>query len=179
MSAYPRVSEILKAVGLGPDFSMVPDDVLAIASARGRAVHEAIELEVYGPGSAVVELEYQPYLDAYRRFVKDSGFEAKMAEIEIVNDVWGYRGHPDSIGFLGAHRVLIDWKSGMATRVGYQLAAYKHGFEHQHPSEPIHSALAVQLRRDSSYRVTEIDLGESMPVWLAAVMVYRAQRIKQ
>lgn len=176
MSDLPRVTEILAAVNLAPDLSAVPEDVLEIARDRGTAVHQAIEGMVYGyfDPSSFPE-EYLPYLDAYRRFLKDSGYEPKYAEIEVRNEVWGYRGHPDSIGFLGANRVVVDFKSGMAKRVQYQLAGYAHGWNHEHPTEPILSALAVQLRRDGSYRVTEADLGEATPVWLAAVTVHAAQ----
>jgi hypothetical protein len=52
-----------------------------------------------------------PRLDAYRRFIKDSGYETIHTEIEVVHPAWRYCGHPDSIGFLNRARVILDWKN--------------------------------------------------------------------
>ena len=103
----PRVSEILSAVGLGPDLSMVPPDVLAQAQKRGRAVHEAIEACAYGYlDEAMLDPIVLPYLAAYRRFVAESGHEAIGAEIEVVHPEWHYVGHVDRVGWLLAKRCL-------------------------------------------------------------------------
>lgn len=173
----PRVTEILGAVNLAPDLSDVPEDTLLLGRERGRIVHQAIEALTYGyfePDS--FPEEYLPYLDAYRTFLKDSGFEPKYSEIEIRSDRWRYRGHPDLIGFLGPQRVLIDAKSGIAKRVQYQLAGYRIAFNEERPREPISSALSLQLRRDRTYRVREHDMTEAEPVFQSAVIVYNAQR---
>lgn len=177
MSDLPRVTEILAAVNLGPDLSDVPDDVLELGRERGRVVHEAIEALTYGYfDPSTFPPEYEPYLDAYRNFLKDSGFEPKYSEIEIRSERWGYRGHPDLIGFIGTQRVLIDAKSGMAKRVQYQLAGYRIAFNEERPQEPIVSALSLQLRRDRTYRAREHDMTEAEPVFQAAVIVHGAQR---
>ena len=43
MGDLPRVTEVLRAVGLGPDFSAVPAATLEHARQRGTALHAAIE----------------------------------------------------------------------------------------------------------------------------------------
>jgi len=183
VSELPRVTDILQAVGLGPDLEAVPADVLLSARDRGTAVHQAIEAMVYGYfDPSTFPPEYAGYLDGFRAFLKDSGYEAKYAEIEVRHEPWRYRGHPDNIGFMpaqrGPQRALIDFKSGGAAGVDYQLAGYALAWNHEHLTEPIHTALAVSLRRNGTYRVREIDLGEAGPIWLAAVTVYHAQRRK-
>jgi hypothetical protein len=177
VSDLPRVTEILAAVNLGPDLSDVPEDVLAFAQQRGRVVHQAIEQMVYACfDPSTFPEESQPYLDAYGYFLQDSGFEPKYSEIEIRSERWRYRGHPDLIGFLGQQRVVIDAKSGMAKRVEYQLAGYRIAWNEERPTEPIHSAMSLQLRRDGSYRMTEHDMTEAEPVFCAAATVFHAQR---
>lgn len=173
----PRVTEILSAVNLAPDLDDVPPEVLEIGRARGRRVHEAIEALTYGYfDPRQLEPDDEPYLDAWRNFLADSKYQPRYAEVEIKSLRWRYRGHPDNIGFIGAKRVLIDAKSGIATRVEFQLAGYVEAWNEERPTEPIHSALSVQLRRDRTYRLREHDMGEAVPVFQAAAIVYHAQR---
>lgn len=172
----PRVTEILQAVGLGPDFSTVPPEVLAAAQKRGTAVHEAIEALAYDYlDEAALDPDIAPYLAAYRSFVAQSGHEAIATEIEVVHPTWGYRGHPDRIGWLLGKRVILDFKTGELGPVAYQLVAYVDAWNAQHPKEPVTVAGAVELRRDATYRLHETDLAAARPVWYAAVTVYRAQ----
>jgi len=171
----PRVTTILNAVGLGPDLSMVPPDVLTAAQQRGTAVHEAIEAIVYGYFDGAPDASIKGYLDAYQRFVAESGYTPIAAEFEVVHEAWRYVGHPDQIGWLGKHRILLDFKTGIADGVEYQLAAYAAAYNAQHPTEPVTAAAAIALRRDGTYRYHEVDVEEAKPVWLAAVTVYHAR----
>lgn len=174
----PRVTEILAAVGLGPDLSMVPPDILLAAQKRGTAVHEAIEALAYGYlDEAAVDPEIAPYLDAYRRFVRESGHEALASEVEVIHPAWQYVGHLDRIGWLLGRRVVLDFKTGTAMDgVEYQLAAYCAAWDAQHPTEPVAGAAAVQLRDDGTYRFHEVAIPAALPVWYAAITVFRAQQ---
>lgn len=177
MSDLPRVTEILAAVGLGPDLSMVPPDVLAAAQKRGTAVHEAIEALAYGYlDEAAVDPAIAPYLDAYRKFLVESGHEAIASEVEVINPAWQYVGHLDRIGWLLGKRVILDFKTGVALAgVEYQLAAYGAAWDAQHPTELVAGAAAVQLRDDGTYRFHEVEISAALPVWYAALTIYRAQ----
>ncbi len=176
----PRVTEILADVGLGPDLSRVPPDVLEAARARGVAVHAAIEAIVYGYlDEAELADDVLPRLEAYRRFVKDSGYETAHTEIEVVHAAWRYRGHPDSVGWLVNKRVILDWKNMDALDLapaGYQLAGYRAAWNHEHPTEPVEALAVVQLKSDGSYRLHTIPAADPEPVFLAAVMVYHAKK---
>lgn len=174
VATLPRVTAVLEALGLGPDLSMVPPAVLELARQRGTAVHRAIEAITYGYLDGV-DPAIAGYLDAYRRFVAESGYQPQYAEVEVRHDVWRYVGHPDSIGFLGVHRVLLDFKTGDATGVEYQLAAYVMAWNHERPHERITAAGVVELRADGSYRYREVELDAALQVWQAAVIVYHAR----
>ena len=178
-ASLPRVTEILQSVGLGPDFSAVPPAALEYARERGRAVHAAIEAEVYGYlDETTLSEDVRVRLDAYRRFVKESGYQTTHTEIEVASTTWRYRGHPDSIGWLGTPRTLLDWKATEAVfldAAAYQLAGYRVAWNEQRPCYPIDAAAVVQLKGDGTYRVHEIDFARAEPVWLAACMVYHAK----
>jgi hypothetical protein len=180
VNELPRVTKILTAVGLGPDFSGVPAATLEAGRVRGTAVHEAIEACVYDYlDESALAPDVRPRLDAYRRFVKESGYQTTHTEIEVVNVAWRYRGHPDSIGWLGLTRCLIDWKNADAVQLraaGPQLAGYRAAWNERHPTEPVEVLLVVQLKSDGTYRAHEISAAEYEPVWFAAVTVYHAQQ---
>lgn len=175
-STFPRVTTIIEQLGLGPDFSMVPAAVMEQARIRGTLVHKAIEAITYNYYDADEYTEVAPYLDAYQRFLRESKFEPRYAEIEVVHDVWKYQGHPDSVGLLGKIRLLIDYKTGESDGVEYQLAAYVEAWNHQHPQEPVGAAACVELRRDGTYRFNEIEIAPAWPVFQAAVTVWHARQ---
>lgn len=176
----PRVTHILAAVGLGPDLSGIPPAVLEIAAARGTAVHTAIEALAYGYFDAEsVDLAIVPYLDAYHRFVKESGHEPIASEVQVVHRAWGYRGHIDRVGWLAKHRAILDWKA-VATvderASALQLAGYRAAWNASHPTEPVDLTGVVQLRGDGTYRFYDINAADHEQTFLAAVMVYLAQQ---
>jgi hypothetical protein len=176
--------EILQAVGLAPDYSVVPPPILARASARGTAVHEAIAEHAAGTLWGV-EPHIKPYLDAYERFLADTGHEVICGEVELCHPELRFVGHPDRIGWLNNDkRCLLDWKTSERLEippVAYQLAGYRILWHREHPTEPIEVSAAVQLRRDGTYRLYDpeqeryrITAAEAERIFLAAVTVYHA-----
>lgn len=178
MSApFPRVTEIITAVGLGPDFSAVPAATLAAAQVRGTAVHAGIEALVYGyDHPALEDPALAGYFDAYRKFLAESGFEPKAAEIEVVHEAWRYCGHPDVWGWLLGHRALLDFKTGEDEGVEYQLAGYRLAWNHQRPTETIDVLGRVRLNSDGTFQFREVETAAAEQVFLAAVVVYHAQK---
>ncbi|MGH7311367.1 MAG: hypothetical protein ACREK6_22005 [Candidatus Rokuibacteriota bacterium] len=175
---YPRVTQILCDLGLDPDFSGVPAGVLEAARKRGTAVHEAMEAMTYGFLDNETP-EIAPYLCAARKFLSESGYVPEVAEVQVVNDTWRYRGHLDNLGMLQTRRAIVDWKTADSLEIAYasyQLAGYFDAWNTMHPTTPAQAAVAVQLRSDGTYRVWEIDLAAAMPVWRAAVTVHYARR---
>jgi hypothetical protein len=179
-SPLPRVSHVLDAVGLGPDFSGVPEAVLEAARIRGSAVHAGIEAIVYNfLDESALSPDVLTRLEAYRRFVKEAGYETLHTEITVTHPAWRYCGHPDTIGWLLKRRVILDWKNTESVQLApasWQLAAYKLAWDHEHPAEPIGAAAVVQLKGDGSYVFHEVELPAAEPVWLAAVTVFHARQ---
>ncbi len=182
MTPLPRVTAILHAVGLAPDFSRVDPAVLEAARARGVAVHAAIEAHQYGYLDQPIDLETAGYFYAYLKFLSDSGHEPIVSELEVIHPMWGYVGHPDRVGWLSGRRVLLDWKTGEAVDLdaaGRQLAGYRLAYHAMHPETPIDAVAVVQLREDGTYRYHEITrLPHHEQVFLAALVVYQAQQRK-
>ena len=181
---FPSVTEILQAVGLAPDLSMVKPDVLAWASARGTALHRAIELHTKGTlDYDSLHPEIIPALKAYLDFVHDSGHEAIASELELVHPTWGFMGHPDRVGTLAKLEdlVLIDWKmtaSFSTNYVRHQLAGYKILYNAVHPDRPVRKTFGLHLKKDGRYTLHDVTDAEAEQAFLAAVVVHKAQRRK-
>lgn len=176
MTDLPRVTTILRATGLAGDLSMVPGAVLEAARDRGNAVHAAAEALVYGYFEPeTVPPVAAPYVSALQKFLAESGFEPIAAEIQVVDLVWRFQGHPDLIGWLRGLRTVIDLKTGDDTGAAYQVAGYAQGWGAQHPTQPIQAGAVVHLRNDGTYRYDEVSLAAATPVWQAAVIIFYAQ----
>ncbi len=178
------MTRILEECGLGPDFSIVHPDALAAAQARGTAVHAIIEAIVYryfDDDDHLVTPLVAPYLDAFRKFLAESGFEPVAAEFRVEDARWKFCGHPDMWGWLLLkHRALIDVKTSEALDLvptARQLAGYRLAMEAMRPSEKIDVTAALQLRADGTYRFHELDTrGDAEQEFLAALTVYHARR---
>jgi hypothetical protein len=177
VTSLPRVTQILSAAGLAPDFGFAAPDVLEAARARGTAVHAACEADHYGY-EVDLPSEAAPYLDAYRKFVAESGHEPLISEFEVVHPGWGYVGHPDRLGWLVGRRTILDWKTAESVDLAYsgrQLCLYRLAWNAQHPAEPVEATAVVQLKEDGTYRLHEIAPADYEQVALAAVVIYQAR----
>lgn len=183
---YPGVSRILRETGLGFDPSGIDPQVLAAARDRGQTVHAAIEANHYGFDYALAP-EYQPFMDAYARFVEETKHQPLVSEYQGVHAAWRYRWQLDRVGLLDlpnfvGYRTVIDFKSGGGGGVEVQLAAYALGWNAMHPATPVERAAAVELRRDGTYRVLPVDIRQPMAhgftpeqVWLSCVVNFYAR----
>jgi hypothetical protein len=183
MTDLPRVSTILRHFGLDADYSGVRPATLEYARWRGTEVHAAIEAAHYGflPNEATLAPDVLVRLNAYRRFVKDSGFRMTHVETFVTHAVWGYCGHPDGVGFIGTTRTLLDWKCMDAIDLAapsLQLAAYRLAWNAQREHEPVAAAAVLQLKSDGAYRLHEVDLAEHESLWRCVMVVWRAQQAR-
>lgn len=176
-SAYPRVSEILDAAGLGPDYSHVPNDGrLERAAQRGTDNHALVAAHHYGYLD-----EGQTAPPAYLAFLEESGHEPIISEFEVVSERWQYVGHPDRVGWLSGRRGLFDWKfieSLAVVPVRRQLAGYKIAWDEQRPDEPIAFCAAVQFLstgRPKLHEFTTDEMATATNEFLAAVVCYHAR----
>ena len=175
MKAWPRVHEVLEAVGLGLDLSRARRADVEQGLIRGAAVHVLVEADFYGYPADVAP-EYAPYLDAWRKFRAESGYDPQVIEYEVRHRAWQYVGHPDSWGWLNGHRCIPDFKTGTTEGVAYQVAAYVLAHNDMHPTEPVTVGAVLELHDNGRYKFSEIDLPAATQVWLAALVVFRAQK---
>lgn len=163
----PSVTQVLEAVGIS-DFSMVPPDRLQYAQDLGTAVHAATEaydqddLDYGSIAGTVVE----PYLEAWSKFRKETGFVPRLIEARGVARAGGQRyGYClDREGDLSGRPTILDIKTGEPSRAwGPQLAAYE---ESQFLLDGQHRRRAViRLRGDGNWQqVMESDPTDSH-VW--------------
>ena len=180
MPVLPSVTTILAALKLSGDYSMIPADVLATASERGTAVHEAVHDDVYHClDESTLASGVMTRFVGWKRFLKDTGYRPIIAEATVVSTRWGFLGHLDGAGWISADRTLLDLKC-VATldpdMVAYQLAGYDIAWSEQRPTEPFKRYLALQLL-PASYRVHDLTerMANARQVFQAATVVFHAR----
>lgn len=113
MKQWPSTTEILKYFGLMADYEQFGDEE---ALTRGKLVHAGCHMFAVGDTDQEWETrhpECHPYLDAYRRFLREHKFELVTAEPEYRSPVYRFISHPDQIGKLdGFGLTNLELKSG-------------------------------------------------------------------
>lgn len=142
----PSVSAILKT--FFDDYQGVSRSVLEQASARGTALHEAIEIyEKTGQGSDLKE--FKNYLFLKRHF----GFKNISNELPIIYEEDGrvlFAGRLDQIIEIDGKLGINDFKRVSAPnkeKIAYQLNLYKIAYEQSYHKQ-INSLSFMQLRED-------------------------------
>lgn len=148
----PSVTQILKEFGFIDDQWYTEE-----AKIRGRAVHKACELWDKGtlnPNSLHASLE--GYLEAWKRFTVETGFESELIEHRVVNPIYRYAGTLDRVGVMhkvagGPRKTLLDIKSGVAQRwAALQVGGYEACF-----LKKDYHRMVVELRKDGTYRTPD------------------------
>lgn len=126
----PSVTQVLRPF---VDLSKIPPDVLAAAAERGTRVHglcAAVAQRLWIPS---VPDECRGYVDSFRSWFPVV-VEVVAAEVELVDEVLGFKGHPDLIVRIEGDEGLtvVDLKTPVSTHTTWkaQLAAYHHLAEH-------------------------------------------------
>jgi hypothetical protein len=171
----PSVTQILEAVGL-IDYSHIPWPTRQMALERGRAVHEAIALDLAGDldEESADEIGILGYVLAARDARGALGVLVPQAvEERVYHPKLDYAGTLD----LRSGNILVDWKTNHAEYwVRFQLAAYAACLASAGKESAIHwggalvRRICVELHEDGTYRLLE------MPVesWLEDFETFRA-----
>jgi hypothetical protein len=120
----PSVTQILDPLG---DLDKVAWATLEKARIRGTRVHTMIEyFETDDLDETYLDEELAGYLNSYKRFKAQTGFEPIIVEGRTWSRLHGYAGSFDLFGRIDGHYELIDTKSGMVPKTARaQTAAYK------------------------------------------------------
>ncbi len=123
---FPSVTRVISP---WQDFSMIREDVLEAACARGSKVHQICGALALGLWIPVIPAELQGYVDSFMGWFSDAVQRVHLAERELVDAQSGYRGHPDLIVTMrgDAAMTLIDLKTPATCQLAWrvQLAAYR------------------------------------------------------
>lgn len=150
----PSVSRVLQPLTQSV-YGPIDREVLARAAEFGTAVHACTEFWHEGSlDESSVDPEWVPYLDAYRKWVKD--VQPSIEGIELRLGCHRYAGTLDRVCKIGADYWVVDLKttSAIHPHVGVQLAAYVALAKLRWPGRQFRRA-ALQLRGDGTYRFQE------------------------
>jgi hypothetical protein len=147
------------------------------ARQRGRTVHLAVHFDAERDlDESSISPLIRPYLEAARKFKRDTHFVTELTEARVWAIDLGYAGTLDHLGWIGKkQRVLVDWKTGTVPEwARLQTAGYANAF----PNGAGFLRYAVQLQADGGYRITSFEPQEfrrDLTDFLACVRVAQLQ----
>ncbi len=171
----PSVTQILDVID---ETWKIDPAVLRGAAERGVAVHRATELD----DMSALDLDdldpvLLPYVNAWRRFRRETGFSVLHSESRVWHDAMRYAGTLDRVGRFGNRSLrpdrlhLLDIKSGVEwPSHGPQTAAYAEAFQRLH-KERIYQRWCVYLRPDGQYRLVQQKSPGDWPTFLACLSI--------
>ncbi len=153
----PGVTTILSPI---IDYSGVPERIMEAARHRGNEVHLACELYLWDMlDEDSLEDEYKPYLDGFKLFLKETGFQPELVEQIVHHPVMGYAGTLDLAGtFMHKKkdvRALIDIKSTfrLMDSTAPQTWAYREAHAVAHPDQRFKHRYGLRLTREGKYQL--------------------------
>lgn len=167
----PSVTECLKAGGL-----IESDWYTEAARVRGKAVHAACHYhDEKDLNESMLDERILPYLSAWRKFLKESGFKITIIEKSYAHFCFQYAGTPDRIGYLNDKLTVLDIKTGaIQPWAALQTAAYAELYMEQDGHAGIElERCALRLSDDGTYSLKMFkDFGD-FPMFANALAIYK------
>lgn len=174
-AVVPGVTQILRPL---TSFDSVSPSVLAAKADLGRRVHLACEFDDDGdldPES--IEEDVRPYLDAWRRFRRETGAQVLASEQQVAEPLLQYAGTLDRVLLVRGTRWLVDLKTCISTplAVGPQTAAYQRALG----DNSVTHRGALRLRPDGSYRLDHLTDPNDWAAFMACLTLHRFKEANQ
>lgn len=175
----PNVTRVLKPL---VDYSRIPPEVLERARQEGVAIHKTVELYVNQDLDEDKLPEWLwPRLNAFKRFVEETGFIMHGSEKKVYHSAHGYAGTLDLSGALPrlhGDLAVLDVKRSLYAGpvIGLQLAAYLEGENDQRRREKqskLKRRHALQLKPNGRYALTEHKDEGDFPVFVGLLNAYK------
>jgi hypothetical protein len=159
------VTRVLDTLGCVDHFGFTEE-----TRARGTYVHAATVALDCHERLVNVPPDYEPYVTAYRHFVRDMEPVWSRSEEVVADLVNGYAGTLDRAGMVQGIPAIVDIKTGeVPPSVGPQTAAYVRCLPDAHRWQ----RFCLQLRPDGQYRWLPLSDKADVTVFLAALTLYR------
>lgn len=168
---FPSVTQVLDPLN---SFDRVPAHRLAFARKRGRAVHLATQYFDEGDLDLdTLDPILVPYVQAWERYLDESGFEVHAIEQKVHCPTWGYAGMLDRAGKINGDRCVIDIKvtADLSPITALQTAAYEAAYRTDKRRRP-YRRFAVRLKPDGTYVAREFDEGFDLATFRAALTLH-------
>ena len=153
----PSVSEILRFISREV-YGDVTQFRLDHAADRGHNVHSACE-QLDRFGSAEIDAEIEPYINAYIQFRKDHKPVWSKIEHAMHSETYGFAGTLDRYGVMEGRPVIIDIKSSYKVEkalVTAQLNAYEILADEN--NLPVIDLFVLHLKKDGTYKLIEVPI---------------------
>lgn len=125
---YPRVSEIIGKQS--DELKGIPLETLANACIRGQKVHDYCTAWAKNLWVSDIELEYEPYVNAFTKWAEEHLEEVKFSSVRLYDDKMRFTGEFDMIIKMKRTNqlVLLDIKTSANKSKSWpvQLSAYAH-----------------------------------------------------
>ncbi len=172
--AFPSLTQIIKPL---IDYSMVSEEMLALAAERGSAAHLATE---YADQDMLDEDTLDPrltgYLQAWRQFRIDKAAKPVVIERQLAHVLLGYCCTLDRIMTFGNSQSLelveIKTTSQLLPATGVQLVGQELAWIANGGQKP-KGRHAVQLRADGTYRFKTYSDPDELPTFMACLALRR------
>lgn len=165
----PSVTQILRPLS---NFDGIPLHVLEAKADLGRRVHYACQLDDENDlDEDSVEAEVEPYLEAWRLFLRESGAVVQLNEQQVAEPTYRFAGTLDNVVALQGHRWVVDKKTcfSVPAAAGPQTAAYLRAL-----GDPaVTHRAAVRLRPDGTYRFDPFSGADDWSVFLSCLTLHR------
>jgi hypothetical protein len=182
----PNVTSIMTPI---VDYSRIPAQVLEAAADRGNYVHKMCEMYLWETleEDGLPDM-YKPYLEAFKKFMAETGFIAEQIEERVYHKSLFYAGTLDLGGILpgrgrgGDKRALIDIKTTfkLMASVGPQTAAYADAWaSHRPKSEHFEERYGLQLKKDGSYKLQPFKSVNDSNIFRSCLAIYNFMQQEQ
>ena len=171
----PSVSEILRFISREV-YGDVTQFRLDHAADRGHNVHSACE-QLDRFGSAEIDAQIEPYINAYIQFRKDHKPVWSKIEYAMYSSEFGYAGTIDRQGVMDGKPIILDIKSSYKVEtslVTAQLNAYWRLANENYMD--VAELWVLHLKKDGTYKLIQVQHDES--TFLACLMLHNALKKK-
>lgn len=159
------------------NLSGIPEDVLIWKTGLGKAVHFACHLFDIGQ-LGDIDPAIEPYLNAYKKFRIQYGFNPTYSEQVIYSRNWRFATTIDRQGYLvcgkRAGESIIELKTtlGMYPTTGPQTASHKIAFEENVSGLKIKYRYGLQLMRDGEFKLHPYDDPQDETTFFSALHLH-------